>query len=234
MRCPHCHTHVHEKFSNFSGLWHSEKRLAWILRTMTCPNEQCQELILKIERHAFKQRRYGERELVKLLETIPVYPSRSFHPIPSEVPPEVGADLQEAYAVLPYSPQASAALSRRILQHILKEYAGTTKRELADQIQEVIDGGKLPSLLAEQIDAIRNTGNFAAHPLKSKHTGEILPVEVGEAEWNLETLDSLLDFYFVHPARVEARKKALNAKLSEGGKPEMKAPKFKKNIRGGS
>jgi hypothetical protein len=43
---------------------------------------------------------------------------------------------------------------------------------LADEIQQVIDSGKLPSDLAESIDAIRNLGNFAAHPMKSQHSGK--------------------------------------------------------------
>jgi hypothetical protein len=38
--------------------------------------------------------------------------------------------------------------------------------------------------LADSIDAIRNIGNIVAHTTKNKSTGEILPVEVGEAEWN--------------------------------------------------
>jgi hypothetical protein len=35
----------------------------------------------------------------------------------------------------------------------------------------------------ESIDAVRNIGNFAAHPQKSTATGEILEVEFGESEW---------------------------------------------------
>jgi len=42
----------------------------------------------------------------------------------------------------------------------------------------------LTSTLADSIDAIRNIGNIVAHTTKNKSTGEILPVEVGEAEWN--------------------------------------------------
>ncbi len=40
-----------------------------------------------------------------------------------------------------------------------------------------------------RIDAVRVIGNFAAHPIKSKSTGEIVDVEPGEAEWNLNTLE---------------------------------------------
>jgi hypothetical protein len=93
---------------------------------------------------------------------------------------------------------------------------------LADEIQQVIDAGKLPSSLMESIDAIRNIGNFAAHPMKSQKSGEILPVEPGEADWNLDVLESLFDFYFVHPEVIRKKREALNNKLKDAGKPSMK------------
>jgi hypothetical protein len=34
-------------------------------------------------------------------------------------------------------------------------------------------------------------GSFAAHEIKSKVTGAVVDVEVGEAEWNLDVLESL-------------------------------------------
>jgi hypothetical protein len=59
---------------------------------------------------------------------------------------------------------------------------------------------------------------FGAHPIKSTSTGEIVEVEPGEAQWNLDVLDSLFDFYFVAPSKTQARKAALNIKLVEVGK----------------
>lgn len=82
----------------------------------------------------------------------------------------------------------------------------------------------LPSYIAKSVDAIRNVGNFAAHPMKDKASNQILEVEPGEAEWNLEVLEMLFDFYYVQPARAEEKKKALDAKLVSAGKPPMKTP----------
>lgn len=124
--------------------------------------------------------------------------------------------------VLPDSAKASAALSRRCLQQLLRDFEKVKPGNLADEIQEVIDRGKLPSHIAESIDAVRNIGNFAAHPAKSQKTGEIVPVEPGEAEWNLNVLESLFDFYFVQPAVVKQKREALNKKLAEAGKKPMK------------
>ena len=65
-------------------------------------------------------------------------------------------------------------------------------------------------------------GNFAAHPIKSNSTGEIVEVEIGEAEWLLDVLELLFDFYFVQPAITKAKREALNQKLLDAGKPPMK------------
>ncbi|AMP14596.1 hypothetical protein CPter291_2338 [Collimonas pratensis] len=67
--------------------------------------------------------------------------------------------------------------------------------------------------MAENLDEVRKIGNFAAHPLKDKNSGEIVPVEPHEAEWNLEVLESLFDFYYVKPAKDKAKRDALKAKL---------------------
>jgi hypothetical protein len=138
------------------------------------------------------------------------------------VPSEFAEDYREACLTLADSPKASAALSRRCLQHLLREHAKVKSGNLAEEIQQVLDAKNLPSYLAESFDAVRNIGNFAAHPMKSTASGEIIAVEAGEAEWNLEVLESLFDFYFTQPALLKKKRDALNAKLKEAGKPEMK------------
>jgi hypothetical protein len=67
-----------------------------------------------------------------------------------------------------------------------------------------------------------HTGNFAAHPMKSQQSGAVLDVEPGEAEWNLDVLEQLFDFFYVQPAILAAKRAALNKKLEEAGKPPMK------------
>jgi len=113
-------------------------------------------------------------------------------------------------------------LSRRCLQHIIRDVAKCKAGSLADEIQAIIDSKTLPTHLVESLDAVRNIGNFAAHPIKSKSSGEVLNVEPGEAEWNLDVLESLFDFYFVQPANLKKKKDALNQKLKDAGKPPMK------------
>jgi hypothetical protein len=105
---------------------------------------------------------------------------------------------------------------------VLREKAEIKHGDLANEIQQVLDSNQLPSYLADQIDSVRAIGNFAAHPIKSKNTGEIVEVEAGEAEWLLNTLDSLFDFYFVQPVKIQNKTDALNKKLQDSGKPPLK------------
>jgi hypothetical protein len=145
-------------------------------------------------------------------------------PAPPEVPKALAEDYNEACVVLADSPKASAALSRRCLQHTLSDAKLSTMRDLNDAIKDALKSGRLPSHIAEDLDAVRNIGNFAAHPQKSQHSGEVLDFEPGEAEWNLDVLESLFDFVYVGPARSKAKRDNLNKKLQEAGKPPMKQP----------
>jgi hypothetical protein len=160
---------------------------------------------------------------VNFTRSVQVWPKGvSRAPVPQEVPPGIVEDYKEACLVLSDSPKASAALSRRCLQNLLRLAGGVKPGDLSVEIQQVLDNGHLPPAIADNIDAVRNIGNFATHPNKSKSTGEVLPVEPDEAEWNLDVLESLFDFYFVQTARAKAKRDALNKKLQDAGKPPIK------------
>jgi len=140
-----------------------------------------------------------------------------------EVPQHIAEDFNEACSVLPDSPKASAALGRRCLQNVLHDQ-GYTHHNLGNAIQAVLDAKQLPAAIAENMDAIRQIGNFAAHPMKDTNSGAILPVEPEEAGWNLDVLEELFDFYYIQPALAKAKRDALNLKLQAAGKDPMKAP----------
>ena len=140
-------------------------------------------------------------------------------PVPPEVPATIKVDYEEAAMVLPLSPKGSAAISRRCLQTVLVDAGKATKKNLSDQIDEVTP--KLPAYLEKVLDQVRVIGNFSAHPLKDTNSGAIVDVEPGEAEWNLDVLDELFDFYYVKPAAIKAKTDQLNQKLTAAGKPTI-------------
>lgn len=130
-----------------------------------------------------------------------VYPIHIQRFVPPEVPEVIREDFIEAVAVLPISEKASAALSRRCLENLLTDVGIKGKGSLSTQIDEAMKN--LPTHISENLDAIRIVGNFAAHPIKDTHTGTIVDVEPDEAEWNLNVLEQLFDFYYVQPARAK-------------------------------
>lgn len=76
--------------------------------------------------------------------------------------------------------------------------------------------------IAEVVDSVRAVGSFAAHPIKSTSTGDVIDVEPGEVDICFEVLEAMFDFYSGVSARVAAKKAALNAKLQNAGKPPLK------------
>ena len=134
-------------------------------------------------------------------------------PVPSEVPAKFAEDYIEACLVLEDSPKASAALSRRCLQLILRDKISVTQGRLYSEIREAINRPDMPSHISDTLDHIRTIGNFATHPNKFSATGEIVPVEQGEAEWCLKLIEDLFDFCFVSPARAKERQQAIDAKF---------------------
>jgi len=162
-----------------------------------------------------------KRECVATTLLFPKNPVKKISP---EVPEHLASDFQEAHDTLYISPKASAALSRRCLQNVIREQEGITERTLYAEITALLALNKLPQYIAEDLDSIRNVGNFAAHPTKDTNTGQIVEVEPGEAEWTLEVLEELLSFYFVQQSKSQARRDALNQKLREAGKGPMLSP----------
>lgn len=217
MKRPHCLVAFHDNWQLVEICKEPSKTgmpPSWKSLWQICPS--CEKAIIFLQRY--------EEVLARtsITKNFLVNPKAQARRLPPEVPDSYRRDFDEACLVVPDSPKASAAISRRCLQNLLREKANVNPSDLSKEIDEVVASKTLPTHLAEAIDAIRNVGNFAAHPLKSQNTGAIMEVEPGEAEWLLDVLEGLFDFYFVQPAILAKKRQALNQKLQEAGKPPMK------------
>lgn len=157
----------------------------------------------------------------EIVSTSLLFPKHPVKQVPAGVPEKFATDFREAHDTLSISSKASAALSRRCLQNLIREQEGIVEKTLFAEVDKLLKLNKLPTYLARDLDAIRQVGNFAAHPVKDLNTGEIVDVEPGEAEWTFQVLEELLTFYFVELPKSEARRNALNQKLKETGKGPM-------------
>ena len=119
----------------------------WAVANAQCPT--CKREILCLDRISLA---WAHPSHENAESSILIRPKSSNRPIPPDVPKEFAEDYREACIVLPDSAKASAALSRRCLQHLLREVAKVKPNDLADEIQQVIDSGTLPSHIIDAID----------------------------------------------------------------------------------
>ena len=225
MDCPHCGKAFHEDWRGLdlaqseSIMRHltgsSTSYFGWRAKITSCPS--CKNATIELSKY-----HYSEDNKLTIVEEFRAYPQNTFRrPTPQEVPPDIREDYEEACKVLPMSPKASAALSRRCLQAILRRQ-GYHQNNLVQQIDALLaeaDVAKaIPSALRATVDAIRNFGNFSAHPMTDQTTLQVIDVESDEADWCLEILEEMFDHYHVKPAQAAARKAALDAKLAAAGK----------------
>jgi len=226
MICPHCLV-AFNPIDNHENLIGKDSEGYWYYYRVNCP--ECKNIIIYLILWKTGSNLKGttiplpsglppHAELKKIL----VYPKNiSRTPCPSEVDPKYQEDYKEACLVLADSPKASAALSRRCLQLLLRDFVGARKGNLQSEIEEAIEKEKYPTSISDLLHALQWIGNFAAHPEKSDKSQEIIIVEPGEAELCLEIIEALFDYHFVMPARNQARKDAINKKLTDAGKREI-------------
>lgn len=218
MKCPHCSVAFHPNTSSAELV--KDVDGYWSVDCSICPT--CERVVIQVK--CFEVVDAGNvvfpGDLVREFTAWPRTIGRSKPS--STVPKDLAEDYSQAAAVLDASPKASAALSRRCLQHLLHQYFGIHDRDLAREIQALLDSNRLPTHLADGIDAVRVIGNFAAHPIKSTNTDAVVDVEPGEAEWLLDILEGLFDFCYVQPATQALKREALNQKLAAASKAAMK------------
>lgn len=216
MKCPTCGVSFHHSWSYLTFTYHGHVS-GWVSRTAKCPD--CGEHTIQIgEGHHVNAPNFDENA-VEWRMVQPIGANRG--PVPAQVPANIAGDYVEAANVLPLSPKASAALSRRCLQNVLHRQ-GYKGKDLFKEIEMLLDETDpkkaIPDSLRTTIDGIRHFGNFSAHPITDLTSLQVIDVEPHEAEWSLDILDELFEHFYVKPAQALARKAELDKKLVAAGK----------------
>lgn len=124
---------------------------------------------------------------------IPLIPISHAKQFPEYVPLAIRQDYEEAYAILNLSPKASATISRRCLQGMIRDFWNISKSRLVDEINELQN--KIPLSQWKAIDALRSIGNIGAHMEKDVNT--IIDVDPYESEKLLKLIELLIDKWYI-------------------------------------
>lgn len=125
---------------------------------------------------------------------VPIYPISNAKQFPEYIPKAIRNDYEEAYSIVNLSPKASAALSRRCLQGMIRDFWNIHKSRLIDEIDELQSYISLSQWNA--INALRKIGNVAAH--MEQDVNIIVDVEPDEAEKLLKLIELLIEKWYIN------------------------------------
>lgn len=215
--CPYCNqnatityanTGVNHFFFNFAN---KEGDLCLASEVVVCPNPACREYALRAVLFRAKTISALGAPAMQAPEGDPIAdwklrPKSSSKAFPAYIPKPILDDYDEACLIVNESPKASATLSRRCLQGMIRDFWNITKPRLVDEIEAL--NGQIDTTTWDAIDAVRGVGNIGAH--MEKDINLIVEVDPDEAKLLIGLIEFLLkDWYVGRYEREEHKKKVI-------------------------
>ena len=150
-------------------------------------------------------REYWKIENGKKIWEKQVYPEKNVRNYPEYIPPSIRRDYKEANLISDISPRASAILSRRCLQGIIRDFWEVTPKHLINEIREIKD--KVDSSTWKALNDVREIGNISAHP--EKDINIIIDVDPSDAKLLLTLIETLIENHYIARHKRESNLKKL-------------------------
>lgn len=177
-----------------------QMQIEWVV----CPNPDCQKFSVYISFFEYNLRP-NIWEVGKYIETKRIIPESEAKVLPDYIPEAIKSDYEEACKIKFLSPKASATLSRRCLQGMIRDFWGIKKSRLIDEINDLKD--KIDPLTWNSIDATRKIGNIGAH--MEKDIDLIIDVEPDEATILIQLIELLIVEWYVYKHERELKLKSI-------------------------
>jgi hypothetical protein len=211
--CPYCENKTTINTDNHSELDHDLTiknkygRMRLITEWIVCPNEECLKPTLVAKVHDVIKGQYGNSLSSNTRFSANLMPNVTARQYPEYIPFPLRKDYEEAVSIQILSPKASATLSRRCLQGMIRDYWGVSKSRLIDEINAIQD--KIDPLTWKSIDAIRKVGNIGAH--MEKDINLIIEVEPEEAILMISLIELLFEEWYINKHEREEKLNAIIA-----------------------
>ena len=112
---------------------------------------------------------------------------------PDYIPEVIRQDYNEACAIVNLSPKASATLSRRCLQAMIRDFWNITETTLYKEIESL--DAVIPATQKKVLHSLRQIGNIGAHPEADVNT--IIDIEPGDAEKLIKVIEFFIDKWYI-------------------------------------
>ena len=213
-RCPFCGQHTTIVDANFYKhifqFNHNNKyeHQSLISTIIVCPNPDCREYTLNVSlcdhRYASTVKAWRDSPPKQTWQLIPAADVKVF---PEYIPQSILADYRESCTIRDLSPKASATLSRRCLQGMIRDFWDVKKPRLIDEIDAIKE--KVDPVTWQAIDAVRKIGNIGAH--MEKDINLVVDVDPNEAGLLINLIETLIhDWYVARHERQERMKKIIS------------------------
>jgi hypothetical protein len=180
---------------------------------LVCPNPECKKFTFTVFLYdLIFEGRWETRKMLNQWRLIPPSQAKVY---PKYIPQPIRDDYLEACLIRDLSPKASATLSRRCLQGMIRDFWGVTKANLKEEIEAI--EGKVDPLTWKAIDAVRKVGNIGAH--MEKDINLIVDVDPDEASQLINLIEILIKDWYI--TRYE-REKRLESVVEVGKKKDSK------------
>lgn len=189
-----------------------------VVKFVVCPNPKCSKFSLSASLHGLEivgNRSYTGRHL-KSWSLVPPSRARSFT---IDLPQHILEDYQEACLALEVSPKVAAALARRCLSEMLRDFWHVQHGRLGDEFRQI--KGTVDPLTWEAIDSIRKSGMIGAR--MEIEGAEILETEPGEAKLLIGLIETLIDDWYVGREERRKRLEGIRQITSEGADAKIAA-----------
>lgn len=207
IECPHCGfksavSTLEKAYFYAKGtviFFHGERVTCTVLQ---CANADCKKESLWL---TYSPEEEGEPVHKRLV------PRSSAKPWPDYIPREIRDDYEEACLILEDSPNASAALARRCLQGMIRNFWSVKEDTLHREIKAIQN--KVDDKVFKALRGLKDIGNIGAHP------ETVVDVTADDAQTLVDLLHLLVRIWYVAKKEHE-QQLAKVAELGEGKKRE--------------
>lgn len=210
--CPYCdraQTVTDLNYSSkqvaFSTVSSSEGHLGLDANLTVCSNPDCTKPTITTSIVTAIRLQHGVyvQEDRSTISTHQLLPESSVRPQPKYIPVALREDYTEACLIKNLSPKASATLSRRCLQGMIRDFCGIADKpnlyQEINALRKLVNDGNAPKGVSgdsvDALDAVRKIGNIGAH--MEKDINIMVDVDPSEAQVLIELIESLFEEWYV-------------------------------------